>query len=102
MSAGTIPFGKHKGMPWSEAPQSYLEWLSGWDGLRDNTRAIVDDELRRRRDGGDEQNNYIDEKFSDERPVNSRAAEEPKKEIYSAELRTIAKRLEWLAKKVGT
>jgi uncharacterized protein (DUF3820 family) len=28
-----LPFGKHKGKTFDQAPLMYLDWLMGWDGI---------------------------------------------------------------------
>lgn len=40
-----VDFGKHKGTPWPDVPQDYLEWLAGSDGAKS---AIAKLELERR------------------------------------------------------
>ena len=42
----TMPFGKHKGLPFREIPTSYLEWLTENMGLREPLKTSVADELK--------------------------------------------------------
>lgn len=41
-----MPFGKHKGIPMSDVPASYLHYL-WWNGLKDDKRSDVADYIRR-------------------------------------------------------
>jgi hypothetical protein len=42
----TMPFGKHKGLPFCDIPTSYLEWLlSGCDSIDSRLRRAVESEL---------------------------------------------------------
>jgi len=43
-----MPFGRHKGEPLDEIPDSYLRWLLHRADLREPLRSDVQDELRRR------------------------------------------------------
>jgi exodeoxyribonuclease X len=44
----TIPIGRYRGRPWSEAPTDYLEWLGRLESLDDGIRLGTTRELRRR------------------------------------------------------
>lgn len=40
-----MPFGKYKGDNLCELPEDYIEWLMGWDGLREPLRSALKREL---------------------------------------------------------
>lgn len=44
-----IPFGKHRGLQWSEAPRDYLEWMVGQARMDGGARTCALQELERRR-----------------------------------------------------
>jgi exodeoxyribonuclease X len=43
-----IPFGKHRGRPWSEAPDDYLRWMAGQGDMDAEVVAAARQELTRR------------------------------------------------------
>ena len=43
-----MPFGKHKGIPLSELPKDYLQWLARLDDLREPLASAIAAELRAR------------------------------------------------------
>jgi len=43
-----MPFGKHRGLPITEIPHSYLQWLAGLHNLYEPLHSAVQDELGRR------------------------------------------------------
>jgi exodeoxyribonuclease X len=43
-----IPFGKHRGRPWSEAPDDYLRWMTGQGDMDAEVVAAARQELARR------------------------------------------------------
>jgi hypothetical protein len=45
----TLPFGKFKGSPITDASLGYLEWLLTLENLRDATRRAVEAEIARRK-----------------------------------------------------
>ena len=42
-----MPLGKYKGAPIEDVPTSYLEYLVGWDQLKDRLRVKIQTELSR-------------------------------------------------------
>lgn len=44
----TMPFGKYKGVPLSDIPDEYLDWLRTRDDLRDPLLSALNEELARR------------------------------------------------------
>jgi exodeoxyribonuclease X len=46
-----IPFGKHKGRPWAEAPDDYLRWMAGQGDMDADVVAAARQELDRRAGG---------------------------------------------------
>ena len=49
-----IPFGKHRGRAWGEAPEDYLRWMSGQGDMDADVVAAARQELARRTDGSAE------------------------------------------------
>jgi exodeoxyribonuclease X len=43
-----MPFGKHRGRPWSEAPLDYLQWMVGRPGMEADVVAAARQEIERR------------------------------------------------------
>lgn len=43
-----FPFGKYRGVDITNAPENYLEWLLGWEPLREPLRHAIEIELERR------------------------------------------------------
>lgn len=43
-----LPFGKYKGLNIADAPTAYLEWLAGWEPLREPLKGRVVEELKKR------------------------------------------------------
>ncbi|MDY6922620.1 MAG: DUF3820 family protein [Pseudomonadota bacterium] len=46
-----IPFGKHRGRAWGEAPEDYLRWMAGQGDMDADVVAAARQELARRTDG---------------------------------------------------
>jgi exodeoxyribonuclease X len=46
-----IPFGKHRGSRWAEAPADYLRWMSGLSDMDADVVAAARQELERRAAG---------------------------------------------------
>ncbi|RZJ87624.1 MAG: hypothetical protein EON88_22605, partial [Brevundimonas sp.] len=43
-----IPFGKHRGSRWADAPSDYLRWMSGQSDMDADVVAAARQELERR------------------------------------------------------
>ena len=43
-----IPFGKHRGRPWAEAPDDYLRWMAGQGDMDADVVAAARQEIERR------------------------------------------------------
>lgn len=48
----TMPIGKHKGLPWSEVPHSYLTWIVAQQDMEFDIKAAANAELNRRQEQG--------------------------------------------------
>ena len=46
-----IPFGKHRGKPWSEPPEDYLRWMAGQEDMDADVVAAARQEIARRAGG---------------------------------------------------
>ena len=44
----TIPFGKHRGLKWAEAPVDYLQWMVRQSDMNSDALACANEELARR------------------------------------------------------
>lgn len=50
MARTSVPFGKHKGVPFADVPVEYLDWLIGQTWLRDDLKEDITAHLRTRAD----------------------------------------------------